>query len=109
MASTLDGLTAFMEAVLNTQPWLKDPSVVPMPWNNGLYSLDKHGRGKHLCFAVMWDDGMVKPHPPIRRALEMTKNALIAAGHKGISTSGFCYEDSYVPHDSDRLATVETP
>ena len=31
----------------------------------------------------MWDDGVVVPHPPIKRALEMTKSALEKAGHKG--------------------------
>jgi amidase len=33
----------------------------------------------------MWDDGVVVPHPPIRRSLEMTKAALEKAGHKGLS------------------------
>ncbi|KAI0730356.1 general amidase [Fomitopsis betulina] len=84
MAGTLSGLTTFTKAVLNTQPWRKDPSVFPMPWNDELYALKEHGGGKQLCFAIVWDDGMVKPHPPLLRALHITKNALIAAGHKMI-------------------------
>ena len=92
MASTLTGLTTFTKAVLSTKPWLKDPAVSPMPWNDGLYELEGHGGGKQLCFAIMWDDGMVKPHPPLLRALQMTKDVLIAAGHRGIlpPNSGFC-------------------
>lgn len=85
MAGTLSGLTTFTKAVLKTQPWLKDPSVSPMPWNDGLYALEGHGRGKQLCFAIVWDDGSVKPHPPLTRALHMTRDALTAAGHKGKS------------------------
>ncbi|EPT04504.1 hypothetical protein FOMPIDRAFT_1113035 [Fomitopsis schrenkii] len=84
MAGTLSGLTTFTKAVLKTQPWLKDPSVSPMPWNDGLYALEGHGRGKQLCFAIVWDDGSVKPHPPLTRALHMTRDALTAAGHKVI-------------------------
>ncbi|KAG2032598.1 hypothetical protein BDR03DRAFT_744570 [Suillus americanus] len=33
----------------------------------------------------MWDDGVVVPHPPIRRSLEITKAALEKAGYKGFS------------------------
>ena len=87
MASTLSGLTTFTKAVLSTKPWLKDPSVFPMPWNDELYALEGHNRGTQLCFAIMWDDGMVKPHPPLVRALQAAKDALTAAGHKGIPAS----------------------
>jgi amidase len=30
----------------------------------------------------MWDDGVVVPHPPIKRSLEITRAALQKAGHK---------------------------
>ncbi|KAH9935666.1 general amidase [Fomitopsis serialis] len=81
LSSSLSGLKTFMKAVLSTQPWFKDPSVVPMEWNEKLYALERHGRGEQLCFAIMWDDGKVKPHPPLQRALRMAKEALTAAGH----------------------------
>ncbi|KAH9839323.1 general amidase [Rhodofomes roseus] len=93
LSSSLSGLKTFMQAVLGTQPWLKDPSVVPMEWRERLYALEGHGRGKQLCFAIMWDDDMVKPHPPLLRALQMTKDVLRAAGHKVIDWQPLHHHD----------------
>jgi amidase len=38
-----------------------------------------------LKLAVIWDDGMVRPTPPILRALRETKAKLEAAGHEVIN------------------------
>ena len=86
MSSSLSGLKVFMQAVLAGQPWRKDPRVVRKRWSADEYALGDHGGGTRLCFAVMWDDGVVVPHPPIRRALEITKRALHDAGHIGEPT-----------------------
>ena len=51
--------------------------------NMAQYALAEHGGGKQLCFGIMWNDGQTVPHPPVLRALESTKAALVAAGHKG--------------------------
>jgi amidase len=82
-ARSIGALKAFMQGALSQQPWLKDPSVHRKGWDEGAYTLSEHGGGKGLCFAIMWDDGHVVPHPPIIRGLEMAKKALLAAGHKG--------------------------
>ncbi|KAG1881700.1 general amidase [Suillus tomentosus] len=82
MTNSLSGLKVFMKAVVDSSPWLKDPLAVRKKWNEDEYELADHGSGKDLCFAIMWDDGVVVPHPPIRRSLEMTKAALQKAGHK---------------------------
>jgi len=84
MANSIGGVKAFMKAVVNSKPWLKDPLAVRKKWNEDEYNLVDHGSGKNLCFGIMWDDGCVIPQPPTRRALEMTKLALEKAGHKGI-------------------------
>ncbi|KAF7311088.1 Amidase domain-containing protein [Mycena chlorophos] len=84
-SNTLDGLTIFMKAVLSKRPWLKDPLVVRKSWDEDAYSLVEHGGpGAKLCYAIMWDDGFVKPDPTVRRGLEITKKALEAAGHEVI-------------------------
>ncbi len=69
----------------DAKPWLYDPLALRLPWNEDSYKLADHG-GEHgkLCFAIMWDDGVCKPMPPYKRALEQTKAALEAAGHTGI-------------------------
>ncbi|KAF8273107.1 amidase signature domain-containing protein [Lactarius quietus] len=45
------------------------------------YRLVEHGGGQKLTFGILWNDSIVVPQPPITRALQMTKEALIAAGH----------------------------
>jgi Amidase len=85
MANSIVAIKVFMKAVINTKPWLNDPLAVRKKWDEDEYNLVDHGSGKKLCFAIMWDDGVVVPHPPIRRSLEMTKAALQKAGHKGFS------------------------
>lgn len=82
MTNSVGGVKAFMKAVVNAKPWLKDPLAVRKKWQEDEYNLADHGSGKDLCFAIMWDDGVVVPHPPIRRSLEITKAALEKAGHK---------------------------
>lgn len=85
LSRSLSGVKAFMTAVAAARPWDRDPLSVRKPWDTDAYNLVDHGgqSGRQLVFAVMWDNGHIVPHPPIKRALEETKSALIAAGHKG--------------------------
>lgn len=84
ISNSLSGVKAFVQAVLSQSPWTKDPLCVRKKWDDEAYALSEHGGGKApLCFAIMWNDGIVVPHPPIIRAMEMTRDALLAAGHKG--------------------------
>jgi amidase len=84
MSNSVSALKVFTKAVLDTKPWLKDPLVLRKPWCESAYQLEDHGGGKRLCFAIMRDNGVVKPHPPLQRAMSMTKDALEAAGHEVI-------------------------
>ena len=88
MSASLNCLRVFTKAILNSAPWDRDPLVVRKPWDERAYALEDHGcRGGRLCFAILWDNGIIKPSPPVARALEMTKLALEKAGHKGLSNS----------------------
>jgi amidase len=78
----MEGVKVFMRSVLSKEPWHYDPLVIRKQWNENEYQLSEHNGGKELCFAVMWDDGVTMPHPPVRRSLELTKTALIRAGYK---------------------------
>ena len=84
MANSLEGVKVFTKAVVDARPWRKDPLCVRKEWSEREYALGDHGgRGGRMCFAVMWDNGVVKPHPPLVRAMEIAKRALEAAGHEG--------------------------
>lgn len=83
ISATLDGLAIFLKAVMAAQPWRLDPLALRLPWNESEYNLANHGGpSAQLVFAIQWDDGFVRPNPPYTRALQLTKAALEAAGHK---------------------------
>ncbi|KAI9063035.1 general amidase [Trametes sanguinea] len=81
---SLSGVTAFIRGILEMEPWRFCPNTVPKPWVQDEYLLKNRDEGKKLCFGIMWDEGSVRPQPPVLRALGMTKKALEAAGHKVI-------------------------
>lgn len=83
MTNSLEGVKLFTKAIIDARPWRKDPLAVRKEWSAREYALGDHGEGGKMCFAIMWDNGLVKPHPPLVRAMEIAKKALEAAGHTG--------------------------
>ncbi|ROW05086.1 hypothetical protein VSDG_00580 [Cytospora chrysosperma] len=75
MARTIADIELEARAVVAGQPWLRDPRMLPIPWRDAELP-------PRLRFAVMWDDGMVTPTPPVARALKATVDKLRAAGHE---------------------------
>ena len=63
MSPSLEGIDLFMKVALDAKPWVNDPSLHQKPWITGQTPTDK------LTIGVMWDDGVVKPSPPVTRAL----------------------------------------
>uniref|UniRef100_A0A0W0FPE1 Amidase domain-containing protein n=1 Tax=Moniliophthora roreri TaxID=221103 RepID=A0A0W0FPE1_MONRR len=84
LTTSIEGVKILMKSVIQQQPWLKDPLAARKPWNEEEYKLTDRKGGERLCFAIMWNDEMTLPHPPVARALEMTKSALVKAGHRVI-------------------------
>ncbi|KAF9482262.1 general amidase [Pholiota conissans] len=82
LSNSIGGLKVFVKSVVDQKPWFVDPLAVRKPWNEEEYQLIEHGKGEKLCFGILWDDGITKPHPPVIRGLEETKKALLAAGHQ---------------------------
>ncbi|KAJ9662313.1 hypothetical protein H2198_001447 [Neophaeococcomyces mojaviensis] len=76
MSTSLAGLNVFMKAIIEQKPWLSDPSMLPIKWNTTeSYLRHEHGQ-KKVKIAIMWNDGVVKPHPPITRALKEVADKL---------------------------------
>lgn len=84
-----------MEALLSSEPWLTDPGVLPIPWRK---SLEVDSSVQKLSFAFMDFDGVVRPHPPIARALNMVKDALRANGHEVIPWNGPSHAQALAIH-----------
>ncbi len=109
ISNSLEGVKTFMKNVISREPWRYDALTIRKKWNEEEYSLVEHGGGRQLCFAILWDDGLIKPHPPIQRGLETTKEALIRAGHKGENFNCvFYFQVTKLIWVSDRLETVQT-
>lgn len=77
MSTSLAALPLIMNSVLSTQPWLRDPDVVEIPWRSHLTETPKK-----LCFAVIRNDGICTPHPPIARGVEIAVDAVKKGGHE---------------------------
>ncbi|EMD32640.1 hypothetical protein CERSUDRAFT_118670 [Gelatoporia subvermispora B] len=75
-------LSLFCRVMLQYEPWLVEPQLLEIPWKQ--HVVDGEGIPEKLSIAILWDDGVVGPHPPILDALKRTKDALLAAGHEVI-------------------------
>ncbi|KAH8985891.1 general amidase [Lactarius akahatsu] len=91
----LGGIKLFMQAVIGQMPWLKDPLSMRKHWDGDGYRLVEHGGGQKLTFGILWNDGLVVPHPPIIRALEITRDVLIAAGHDVVDWKPYKHAELY--------------
>lgn len=103
MSASFEGCHIFIKTLIEQKPWLDDPSLLPMPWKytpasekhnasgshngNGSY-LRKTDGTKRLKIGVLWSDGVVKPHPPIIRALrELTAKLQTASSNSDTDTT----------------------
>ncbi|KAF7560566.1 hypothetical protein G7046_g3586 [Stylonectria norvegica] len=72
MATSLASVELWSKTVIRSEPWLgSDPDCLYIPWRCR----------KSDYLGLLLDDGIVKPLPPVTRALLQTKAALEAAGH----------------------------
>jgi amidase len=75
MAKTLEDITMYSKAIVDAQPWLLDPKMLPIPWRQVELK-------QKLKIAVLWNDGICLPTPPVTRALQVTSDSLKKAGHE---------------------------
>ncbi|OQD88778.1 hypothetical protein PENANT_c003G08381 [Penicillium antarcticum] len=81
MATSLATTEYFMESLLKSDPWNIDPGAIPIPWRKELAAPPTN---RKLRLGVVFDDGVVKPQPPVARAMRETVAALRAVGHEVI-------------------------
>lgn len=79
MSRSLRSLRLFCEAVCSEQaaPWNLDPKILPIPWRKNMIQPS----GRKLRLGLISGDGIVTPHPPVQRALEIVRKVLKEAGH----------------------------
>lgn len=69
LSTSLGGLELFMKTALAARPWLTDSSLVAMPWNDDAWIFRAKEGQPSLKIGVMWNDQVVRVHPPVTRAL----------------------------------------
>ena len=75
MARSIADLRLYAETVIGTEPWTRDPKCLEIPWRK----VEIKSKPK---IAVLWDNGMVRPTPPVARALKETVEKLKSKGYE---------------------------
>lgn len=73
LSTSLAGCKLFFKTVVEGKPWLNAPSLMPFEWRDLDGSKEK---GRKLSVGVMWDDGVVRVHPPVAEALRKVVSKL---------------------------------
>lgn len=61
MARTVQSMELWMKDQLAIRPWDFDLSCIPMAWNEE----EAKRPLKKLIIGVLWDDGVIRPTPPV--------------------------------------------
>ncbi|EXJ79376.1 hypothetical protein A1O3_08878 [Capronia epimyces CBS 606.96] len=89
LGHSVEDLELFMKSLLDQCPWKEDMSLVPVPWRTA-----GPPATASLTVGIMKDNGLVHPHPPITRALELAEKKLIAAGVRVVEWKPYQYQES---------------
>lgn len=80
LARSIADLELWMRLYIAGKPWQLDHACVPLPWR-----AVEPPQPAALTIAVMYDDGLVKPTPPIARGLRQVVALLEALGVKVVT------------------------
>ena len=73
LSRSLDTVDLVMKTVIESKPWLIDPTLVPLNW--------KKPEQRKYRIGILWSDNIVNPSPPIKRALSMVNEKLKSLGN----------------------------
>lgn len=79
MARDLSSVIYISRLLANAEPWTMDPRCVPLPWREDKF---QDAKSRQLTVGLVMDDGVVRVHPPIARALQSMADKLRSAGHR---------------------------
>ncbi|TXT04819.1 hypothetical protein VHUM_04087 [Vanrija humicola] len=82
MGRSVRDMELYMRVFAAAQPWLREPGIEVKPWR-------EVERKTKLRIGVLYDDGVVRPVAPIRRALDTAVAKLKAAGHEVVEFAPF--------------------
>jgi amidase len=89
LANSARDLELFCRVVLASEPWRHEPQLIEIPWKTDVQTPSKLRIGLLAC------DGIVRPHPPLQKALAKAKAKLIAAGHEVVDWAPFRVREAW--------------
>lgn len=81
LATSIASIETYMRSVSYAEPWKIDPRAVPFPWRTDKCSISPTEK---LKIGFITDDGVVRPQPPISRAVKKVVAVLRSAGHESM-------------------------
>ncbi|EAW08620.1 amidase [Aspergillus clavatus NRRL 1] len=79
MARDLASICYVSRLIANAKPWAVDPKCAPLLWDETSF---QEIQSRPLVIGLILDDGVVKVHPPIERALQRLSAVLEASNHE---------------------------
>ena len=74
-----------IKSVVDRKPWLHDPLCLEIPWRHDQeLEILEAVKSKSLSFGILKHDGMITPHPPVQRALNVVTAKLQQLGFRTI-------------------------
>lgn len=90
LSTSIGGLKAFMKTIIDAEPWLAEPALIPMPWRPYVVPQDRP-----LKIGILWHDGMVRPHPPITRALKTVAQQLQTQNIEVVDFEPYLHDEAW--------------
>ncbi|KAL1964320.1 hypothetical protein VTN77DRAFT_7140 [Rasamsonia byssochlamydoides] len=93
IAHSVPDLKLFLNAVLSEEPWKYDSKVIPLPWRQSEEDAIKAKiQSGGLTLGFYSCDGVVLPHPPILRGIEIVVSTLKKNGHDVIEWTPYKHD-----------------
>jgi amidase len=109
LATSARDMRLVMRSLLATKPWLYDPLVVELPYRDEVENETRELAKGQLVFGIMAHDGMVTPHPPVARAIEIVRSTIEKMGHKVVEWNPPAHSRATTIMVSSALFTQEYP
>lgn len=90
LSTSLEGLKVFIKTVIDSEPWLTEPALIPMPWRPFTVPQDRP-----LRIGVLHHDGVVLPHPPITRALNLMAQHMKTRGIEIVEFTPHLHDEAW--------------
>ncbi|KAI1463022.1 amidase [Daldinia caldariorum] len=65
ISTSLEGLRVFTKSIIDQKPWLRQPGLVGLDWRDS----EQYYPDRKIRVGIIYNDGIVRPHPPILRAV----------------------------------------